>query len=266
MRRGFRITVNAICVLLCLPLLAAWFVPRNMQRVVWWNYCGNLAHYQVATIRDGKLLLADYRETSVSPRDQWHRRHLALEPLLPFEIEECAAYLRRLGKMDRPTDDEVIRGAIYQARFTEAAAIQNDLRLYRAYYVLPSRHGIGSAAISDRWPNEPLRVTTRPANYADNLMRRLNDRTASVRGSKFFGLAYAQSTLPYAHSRTFAIPLWLLIVLLLVCPGHAAWRYLRSRRRRKSNVCPACGYDLRASPDQCPECGVPRQPATSRAV
>lgn len=53
----------------------------------------------------------------------------------------------------------------------------------------------------------------------------------------------------------FSIPYWLLIVLT----GAAGWRLGRTdrieRRRLREGRCPACGYDLRATPGRCPECG-----------
>jgi predicted amidophosphoribosyltransferase len=36
------------------------------------------------------------------------------------------------------------------------------------------------------------------------------------------------------------------------------WRRSKERRRRWNNdLCPECGYDLRASTGKCPECGNP---------
>ena len=39
------------------------------------------------------------------------------------------------------------------------------------------------------------------------------------------------------------------------------WRSVREGRRRSRNQCLRCGYDLRASPKQCPECGALRESA-----
>ena len=59
------------------------------------------------------------------------------------------------------------------------------------------------------------------------------------------------------------VPYWLTGLALTVLPTLWLTRPLRhrwQRRRRKHHIrrtglCPSCGYDLRATPDRCPECG-----------
>jgi hypothetical protein len=54
-------------------------------------------------------------------------------------------------------------------------------------------------------------------------------------------------------------PRWMPVAALGLLPvvrlGLAGGRTLRHRRRSVRGRCAACGYDLRATPDRCPECG-----------
>jgi hypothetical protein len=48
------------------------------------------------------------------------------------------------------------------------------------------------------------------------------------------------------------LPYWFCVLTLAIWPALAAWRRYRGNR---SGFCPHCGYDLRATPERCPECG-----------
>jgi hypothetical protein len=61
-----------------------------------------------------------------------------------------------------------------------------------------------------------------------------------------------------APGNEFSAPLWALALLLGVTPP--LFRDLGAQRRRRlerAGLCPGCGYDLRATPGRCPECGTP---------
>jgi hypothetical protein len=51
------------------------------------------------------------------------------------------------------------------------------------------------------------------------------------------------------------LPLWLPTLLTASLPAIGLYRGRRARRAEKLNLCPKCGYDLRAAADRCPECG-----------
>jgi hypothetical protein len=61
--------------------------------------------------------------------------------------------------------------------------------------------------------------------------------------------------------RTLVVPHWFLCVLFALTPLARLRAFHRARSRRRQGRCPACGYDLRATPGRCPECGaIPAKP------
>ena len=50
---------------------------------------------------------------------------------------------------------------------------------------------------------------------------------------------------------------WVFVCGFSALPAACLLKRITARRRRYSGLCPTCGYDLRATPDRCPECGTP---------
>jgi hypothetical protein len=85
---------------------------------------------------------------------------------------------------------------------------------------------------------------------------------AQTLGRGAWGFRYNGGTYPRIHF--VAVPMAL---PALLC-GLIALRLLRRARRgpRDPTLCHVCGYDLRASPDRCPECGTPLAPSDTTAI
>jgi hypothetical protein len=90
-------------------------------------------------------------------------------------------------------------------------------------------------------------------------------------GHNAAGFAYGRYASPVSRSPdgswsqrwqyTSSAPHWFVALALAFPAAARAFRRHRRRRRDAAGSCQGCGYDLRASPDRCPECGtVPKPP------
>lgn len=88
-------------------------------------------------------------------------------------------------------------------------------------------------------------------------------RSGSAGSSDFDGVQYWRSST--SQNRLLKFPTWCLLVpSVLFASVRLSLSRLRSRSRRRLGRCVNCGYDLRATPGRCPECGAtPKQLGTA---
>ena len=83
-------------------------------------------------------------------------------------------------------------------------------------------------------------------------------RGEDLRDRRLGPFAVQSGELSY-HFVLVAFPCWFVVATSAILPAY--WLVLRRRWRRErlrdQGRCERCGYDVRANPDRCPECGTP---------
>jgi hypothetical protein len=179
----------------------------------------------------------------------------------------CAAVVT-LGVRGRQTAEDFL--------FNRATS---DGRTLRFLQIWSSGGGI-RVLIGAQWWNDLAYANARQAPAIQHSEYSLGpasypiDRSGNGIASYWHGLEYYRDT--YSIPGRFAMgrraitaPCWLLAGVTGILP---AWRLarliqaIRRRRRPRIGLCPNCGYDLRATPDRCPECGAMTTAHTARAA
>lgn len=77
-----------------------------------------------------------------------------------------------------------------------------------------------------------------------------------ILGVTYAALAWNQQGEVYLYA--VSVPHWIIAAALALLPAAKLMTITLRRRRKRAGLCVVCGYDLRASPDRCPECGTAR--------
>ena len=94
------------------------------------------------------------------------------------------------------------------------------------------------------WPDGPLFNLTIGAKFSTSIGNAIHS----------VGTDYSESELRFPH--------WCLTAVFAIPPVVVGLRAFRRWSRRRLGLCLSCGYDIRASPERCPECGTPAPAST----
>jgi hypothetical protein len=164
---------------------------------------------------------------------------------LEFHTEEVTtAGVRKVNVIRISTSAGRRTNAPTAAAPTSPAGMWEFVRHERRYTLLAHR-GVMQFLIGRRDPADAYQGAARRTTAAGQGIDVLLD---------FVGLSILRSPWPLDTWRITA-PLWLLAMLAGLLPLVRLVMAVRRSRALRRGHCTVCGYDLRATPDRCPECG-----------
>jgi len=108
------------------------------------------------------------------------------------------------------------------------------------------------------WPTDRFyRESSRVSRGSGYTQEQLLDSTSPA--PRYAGFDLASNASPGTSGEHFGhrvvVPYWFAALLTLIRPAKHFIHAYRARIRFARGACQVCGYDLRATPDRCPECG-----------
>jgi hypothetical protein len=130
----------------------------------------------------------------------------------------------------------------------ELGAGKGGMGISRIVQASPSAQG---PAMIQRF-HHPLLHRTQPVGYPDFKF----DGTQPKFGFSFRHFAHGTAgNRPRAYAFQIIVPIWILFLAFGGWPLLAGLLWRKRRDQRMKGKCLSCGYDLRATPKRCPECG-----------
>jgi hypothetical protein len=138
------------------------------------------------------------------------------------------------------------------AALSLAAAVAVGVLWVKSYRFPPNRAGGDSLTFTHA---DPLWWVLSARGRVTLCRQQGRDWGREFPGFNTAGFRYGGLRGPNGSLYNVAVPHWLPVGLLMIPPMTWLVTERRRRRRPRRGRCAKCGYDLRATPGRCPECG-----------